>query len=313
MPRLRGKAANYLFNSWMSAMRASFSHADVLHFFGCDQVPFTLLGRLSGKKVVLTVDGLEWERKGYPPMFRKYLRSFAELAMVFPNSTVADSKTSQSWYSVRTGIEPSYIPYGTSLSSGIDAAVLEKYGLKAGDYVLFVGRLVFEKGAHTVVEAFKSVKTGLKLVVVGDSLQADDYVRRLKESAGERIVFLGFVHGEEFTSIRNGALVYVHPSLFDGTSIALLGALGAGVPIISSDLKENMDVAGDAVVYFHGNDPADLTAKLQELLANPERIYQLRNSSSSRAAKLYDWDKITSMYERLYTSDCIGKTTAGDL
>ena len=226
VPKPRGKAPNYAFHSFISAMMASFSDADVLHFFGCDQVPFTLLGRLARKRVVLTVDELEWRRLGYPVFFRKYLRSFAELAMVFPNVTVVGSKTSQEWYFERTKVSPDYIPYGTNLTSEIDPSVLERYGLKPGGYILFVGRLVYEKGAHTVIEAFESVRTDLRLVAIGDTLDADEYARRLKENADKMILFLGFVHGKDFETIRNAALLYVHPSLFDGTSIFLLGGPG---------------------------------------------------------------------------------------
>jgi len=300
VPKLRGKAPNYAFHSFISAMMASFSDADVLHFFGCDQVPFTLLGRLARKRVILTVDGLEWQRLGYPALFRKYLRSFAELAMVFPNATAADSKASQEWYLERTRITPNYIPYGTKLASGIDPVVLDKFGLEPDGYVLFVGRLVYEKGAHTVIEAFKSVRTDLKLVIVGDTLDADDYAKRLKEKADERILFLGFVHGKDFETIRNGARVYIHPSLFDGTSISLLGALGAGRAVISSDLKENQDVGGDAAVYFEKENSNDLQEKLQQLLDAPDRISELGRKSTERATELYDWDEITDSYERLY-------------
>ena len=300
VPKLRGKAPNYAFHSFISAMMASFSDADVLHFFGCDQVPFTLLGRLARKRVVLTVDGLEWQRLGYPILFRRYLRSFAELAMVFPNATVADSRTSQEWYFERTKVSPDYIPYGTNFTSEIDPAILEKNGLKPGGYVLFVGRLVYEKGAHTVIEAFKSVQTDLKLVIVGDTLDANDYAERLKEKAAERILFLGFVHGKDFETIRNGARVYIHPSLFDGTSISLLGALGAGRAVISSDLKENQDVGGDAAIYFEKENTSDLREKLQQLLDAPDRISELGRRSKQRATELYDWDKITDSYERMY-------------
>ena len=302
VPKLRGKAPNYAFHSFISAMLASFSDAEVLHFFGCDQVPFTLLGRLARKRVVLTVDGLEWQRLGYPTYFRKYLRSFAELAMVFPSVTVADSKTSQEWYFERTKTSPDYIPYGTNLTSEIDPSVLEKYGLKPGGFVLFVGRLVYEKGAHTVIEAFKSVQTDLSLVVIGDTLDADEYARRLKLNAHKKILFLGFVHGRDFETIRNAALLYVHPSLFDGTSISLLGALGSGRPIISSDLKENRDVGGDAAIYFQKENPIDLAEKLQHVLDDPAQIEELGRRSSKRARELYDWDKITDSYERTYQS-----------
>jgi glycosyltransferase involved in cell wall biosynthesis len=137
-------------------------------------------------------------------------------------------------------------------------------------------------------------------VIVGDTLDADDYAKRLKEKADERILFLGFVHGEDFETIRNGARVYIHPSLFDGTSISLLGALGAGKAVISSDLKENQDVGGDAAIYFEKENSNDLLEKLQQLLDAPDRISELGRKSTRRAMELYDWNNVTDSYERLY-------------
>jgi len=122
----------------------------------------------------------------------------------------------------------------------------------------------------------------------------------LKEKADERIIFLGFVHGKDFETIRNGARVYIHPSLFDGTSISLLGALGAGKAVISSDLKENQDVGGDAAIYFEKENSNDLREKLQQLLDAPDRISELGRKSTQRARELYDWNKVTDSYERLY-------------
>lgn len=301
-PKLRRQALDYGFQGVVTTAHASISNADVLHFFGCDHVPFALLGRLAGKGVVLTVDGLEWNRKGYPLSYRIYLRSFAELAMVFPDATVADSKSSQRWYYERTGKNPTYIPYGTTMSTGADPTVLEEFGLEVGKYVLFVGRLVYEKGAHTLIEAFKAVRTDLKLVIVGDALSPGDYVRKLREAADDRTIFLGYVHGAAFDTIRNAAFVYVHPSLFDGTSISLLGALGAGKSIVSSDLQENVDVAQDAVVYFQKEDVSDLSHKLQELLDNPKRIDELSQRALVRARELFDWERITDDYEGVYRS-----------
>jgi glycosyltransferase involved in cell wall biosynthesis len=299
-PKLKKQSLDYGFQGMITTAHASISNTDVLHFFGCDHVPFALLGRLAGKAVVLTVDGLEWNREGYPLSYKLYLRSFAELAMVFPDATVADSKSSQKWYYERTGRKPVYIPYGTTMSTGVDQKVLEEFGLEAGKYVLFVGRLVYEKGAHTLIEAYKSVKTDLKLVIIGDALSPGDYVRKLREAADERTLFLGYVHGAAFDTIRNAALVYVHPSLFDGTSISLWGALGAGKSIVSSDLQENIDVAQDAVVYFQKENASDLSHRLQELLDNPKRIQELGRGAVLRARDLFDWEKITDAYEGVY-------------
>jgi len=301
LPRFSNRYFDFSYYITLSTILAVRSRSDILHYFGCGRVPLTALGRLLGKTVVLTLDGLEWERSSYPLLSRLVMRAYAELAMVFPNVTVVDSLRTQEWYAARTGRVPRFIPYGTTISTESDNAVLNKYGLEEGKYILFVGRLVHEKGAHTLIEAFKSVETDVKLVIVGDFLAPSDYVRRLKEMADERTLFLGFVYGREFDVLRNGSLIYVHPSLFDGTSISLLGALGAGRCILSSDLQDNKEVGGDSVSYFKMGDVNDLREKLQALLDDPDSINVNCGKSISRAATLFDWERITDSYEEVYT------------
>ncbi len=222
--------------------------------------------------------------------------------MVFPHATVADSASSQDWYFQRTGIMPQYIPYGVTLSTEVDDDILKRHGLERENYVLFTGRLVYEKGAHTLVEAFRSVKGDVKLAIVGDYPGGSEYTTMLKQNADSRTVFLGFVYGNDFETIRNGALIYVQSSLLDGTSISLLGALGSGRCVLSSTLEENRDVAGDSAEYFTIGDPEDLKSKLQHMLDNRATIAEGGRRATARAKALFDWDKITDAYEEIYTA-----------
>ena len=302
MPTLGKSFAASPFNSFVATAHASLSNTDIIHFFGCGNIPFSLPARLSRKKIVLTLDGLEWMRMSYSRVARMYLRSFEELAMVFPNATIADSVSSQEWYFKRTGIMPYYIPYGVSLSTKVDGNILKKHGLERESYILFSGRLVYEKGAHTLVKAFRSVNGDIKLAILGDFPGGSEYTEMLKRIADSRTIFLGFVYGREFETIRNGALIYVHPSLLDGTSISLLGALGSGRCVLSSTLKENRDVAGDSAEYFAIGDSDDLRAKLQYLIDNRTEIAQLGSRAMKRAKELYDWDRVTNAYENIYAN-----------
>lgn len=300
MARLRRSFLESPFNSFVATIAAATSDADIVHYLGCGNVPFTLLARLSGKKVVLTVDGIEWKRTSYSRAARAYLRSFAELAMVFPNKTVADSDSSRKWYYDRTGVAPLQIPYGTKRSTEVDMSILEKYGLERGEYTFFSGRLVHEKGVHTLVKAFKSITSHGKLVIVGDFPGHSEYVNDLRREAGPDTVFLGAVYGRGFDTLRNASRVFVHPSMLEGTSISLLGALGAGCCVISSDLVENIEVAGDAAIYFKTGDAEDLKKRLLELFQNPSLIEEGRRKSVARALELFDWDKIVLQYEEIY-------------
>lgn len=300
MARLRRSFLESPFNSFIATIAAVTSDADIVHYLGCGNVPFTLLARLSGKRVVLTVDGIEWRRSSYSRAARAYLRSFAELAMVFPNRTVADSDSSRRWYHERTGLTPLMIPYGTKRSTEADTDILAKYGLQREKYVFFAGRLVHEKGIHTLVRAFKSITTDSKLVIVGNFPGRSKYVDNLKQEAGANTVFLGSVYGRDFETLRNASQILVHPSTLEGTSISLLGALGAGCCVVSSDLAENIEVAGDAALYFKTGDPEDLKRRLLDLLRNPTLVEERRKKAVARALELYDWDKIVQQYEDIY-------------
>ena len=261
LPMLKKSFASSPFNSLISTAHVALSRCDIAHFFGCGNIPFIPAARMLAKRTVLTLDGLEWKRRSYSRFARAYLRSFQELATVLPDATVTDSKSSQRWYHERTGIMPLYVPYGATISDTIDEEILRKFQLERGQYILFTGRLVYEKGAHTLINAYKSVGGNVKLVIIGDYPGHSDYISQLKSIADDRTRFLGYVYGREYETLLNAALMYVHPSLLDGTSISLLGALGAGRCVISSDIRENMDVAGDAALYFITEDPDDLGAK----------------------------------------------------
>lgn len=301
LPRLRKSFLETPFNSLAATVHAVTSSYDVLHYFGGGNVPFLLVPRVMGARVVLTVDGLEWKRMSYSQAARTYLRLFAELATVLPNRLVADSPSSERWYLERTGMKPWYIPYGIQRSSRVNKRRLQEFGLEEDGYILFVGRLVYEKGAHTLVEAFKSVPGDLRLVIIGDSATKSNYVDDMKKNSDCRTMFLGYVFGEDYEAIRDGSRIFVHPSLLDGTSISLLSAIASGLCIVSSNLSENIEVAGDSAVYFQTENAEDLARELTNLIADPSLIDKFRKRAREKATTLRDWDSITDSYESLYT------------
>lgn len=300
VPRLRKSFPESPFNSLVATAHASISGYDILHFFGCGSVPFTIPAKFTGNRVVLTVDGIEWERTSYSGLARLYLRSFAELAMVFPDATVADSLSSRDWYLNRTGMSPVHIPYGMPRSSVMNEEVLRRYGVEKGKYIVSAGRLVHEKGMHTLVEAFKQVPGDVKLVIIGDAPAPNEYVRELRANADSRTIFTGYVYGEDFESLRNGGLAYIHPSLLEGTSISLLGALGAGIHVLASNLRENIDVAGSWADYFEAGDVEDLRAKIAEILNNPNHAREGGHEGCPKAPEIQDWDTVVRRYEEIY-------------
>jgi glycosyltransferase involved in cell wall biosynthesis len=168
--------------------------------------------------------------------------------------------------------------------------------------VLFVGALVPDKGPDLLIEAYRSLRTELPLVVVGDSPFAAAYGAHVRELAAQdpRVMMLGYVRGHNYRELVQHAGVYVHPLRSDGTSPALLQALGSGNCIVVNSVPETLSAVGDAAVSFRRDDPRDLTTKLQMLLDDPELTERYRHRALEWATQEYDWDKVAGDHLDVY-------------
>jgi glycosyltransferase involved in cell wall biosynthesis len=252
---------------------------------------------------VLWLDGFAWDYLSYPRWVRILLRRTAGLALWFPNMTTVDSIFARNWYQEHYNKAPIHIPYGTKIERCVDEDVLSKYQLKKEKYILFVGRLIPEKGIHYLTEAFGEIETPLKLVIVGDDpFDKRNYVKSLKSRAAKNTKFLGFVYGKDYEELCKGAYLYVMPSTIEGTSPALLAAMGYGNCVLISDIPGNLEVAGDAGVVFETGNVKDLRDKLEYLLNNQHIVEAYRKKVVERVKELYDWDRVTDQIEKMYFS-----------
>jgi len=257
--------------------------------------------RLTGCPLVAVVDGLDWKRKKWGRFARAFLRTSERFAIWWADEYVVDSRAVAEYYRARYRKHPLYIPYGANIPEVAQSDdCVRQFDLKPGKYILFVGRLVPEKGAHYLVRAFEAVQTDMNLVVVGDNVYDRDYVNSLKNTQDTRIRFLGFVYGEAYRQLNSYAYVYVQPSDLEGTSPALLGAMGFGNCVLVSDIPENRETIGDAGLTFRQADEKDLARRLQELIDHPEMTQRFKSLAQERVVTHYNWDRITDDYERLF-------------
>lgn len=207
----------------------------------------------------------------------------------------------QHWYQQNIGKSPVYVPYGANINlNKPEEKNLVKRGLSNGKYILFVGRLVREKGVHYLVEAFKMLKTNYNLVIVGSDPYNKDYELYLKKIANEKTVFLGKVYGKEVETLYSGAYLYVTPSDLEGTSPALLTAMAFGKCVLVSDIPENQETVGDAGFLFKQGDVDDLSQKLNFLIENPTIVEQTGLKAVNRIKTTYNWDLIASQIAKIY-------------
>jgi glycosyltransferase involved in cell wall biosynthesis len=167
---------------------------------------------------------------------------------------------------------------------------------------LYVSRLEPENNARLVIEAFKKVRTAYRLLIVGDAPYAHDYIQDLKARArgDKRIIFTGFVFGQDYRALQQNAYCYVHATEVGGTHPALLEAMGYGNCVLTLATPENIEAVGDAGIAYA--DEADLTEKLQKVLRDGSLVQSYRHRAQQRVQKFYDWERVVDEYEQLFRS-----------
>jgi glycosyltransferase involved in cell wall biosynthesis len=295
LPAPPSKYLETVVHTLFSALHALTQHYDVVYVCNSANLPAVILLRLFGRRVVLNVDGLEWKRRKWSGIGRAYYRLCAWTAARLPIHVVTDALVIQSYYRAAYGRETAYFPYGTNLEAVPDDGTLDRLGLHAGRYVLYVSRLEPENNAHVVVEAFASVSTDLPLVVVGDAPYASDYIARLHATEDPRVRFLGGVYGSSYQVLCSHATAYVQATEVGGTHPALVEAMGLGNAIVANDVEEHRETLGDAGLYYNG--PRELAAQLQIVLDDTVTADDLRSKAHERARRLFGWEAITDSYE----------------
>jgi glycosyltransferase involved in cell wall biosynthesis len=167
-------------------------------------------------------------------------------------------------------------------------------------YVLYVSRLEPENNAHLVIEAFKKLRTAYRLLIVGDAPYAEHYISSLKARArgDKRIIFTGFVFGQDYRALQQNAYCYVHATEVGGTHPALLEAMGYGNCVLTLATPENIEVVGEAGIPYI--DEFDLAEKLQRALRDGSLVHAYRHRAQQRVQTHYDWDRVVDQYEQLF-------------
>lgn len=275
---------------------------DIVHFHALGPSMFSSLPRLKGMKTVVTVHGLDWQREKWGAFATWVLRRCEYTAVHFPNRTIVVSKALREYFQDTRDVTVTYIPNGTVLPSVRPAEKIREMGIEPGGYILFVGRLVPEKGCHYLIDAYKKLDTDAELVIAGGTSFSSEYVDRLHAMGNDRTRFLGYIYGDVLDELYSNARVFVLPSDIEGLPIALLEAMSFGNCCLTSDISENLEVIGDCGATFRQGDVEDLAQSLAELLVHPERCEAIGERARRHVLETYDWDGVTLHTEAIYYS-----------
>ena len=305
-PTIRHKYLDTVVHTALCSVDALPRRFDVVLVCNNANAPFAIVPRLTGAKVVLNVDGLEWERGKWSRLGRWYYQACAWLAPKLPIVLVSDAEVIARYYRERFGKPTVYIPYGSDARRLPPGETLARLDLEAERYLLYVSRLEPENHADTVIEGYRRAGglagLGVPLVLVGDAPYATDFKARLVAAAeatpGVRLT--GYVFGDGYAELQSNALAYVQATEVGGTHPALVEAMGRGATIVANDVPEHREVLGDAGRYYARNDPDSLARVLAEVLPDVGERRRLGRAAAERAAGRFSWEHVTDEYERLF-------------
>ena len=304
VPTLERKGFAAVISSFFAAVRSAFGSYDVVHIHAEGPAFFCWLPKLFGKRVIVTVHGLDWQREKWNGgIASKFIHLGERVAVRFADEIIVLSENVRQYFLDTYGRATRFIPNGVSVPTlESPRLIADKWGLQKDGYILYLGRIVPEKGETYLIEAFKQVKTDKMLVIAGGSSDTERYLRQLQNLAAgdDRILFTGFVQGKLRDELYSNAYVYTLPSDLEGMPLSLLEAMSYGNCCLVSDIPECAEVVEDKAVLFRKSDVDDLRQKLQTLCDQPETAAQYKANAAQFILNKYGWDDVVDKTLALY-------------
>ena len=204
-------------------------------------------------------------------------------------------------------VEPNRIdvtPLGPGLPDDVspvgEAELRRRHELGDAPIVLTVSAKRPHKNLERLLEAIALVQAVPEPVLVAPGYETV-FEPELRQRAGERVRFLGWVGDDELEGLYRAATCFVFPSLAEGFGLPVLEAMMRGVPVACSRIGPLEEVAGDAARYFEPTDVEDMARAIESLLADPDLRVRLAEAGRERARQ-FSWARAAeatlASYER---------------
>lgn len=304
VPTIEKKGLAAVSSSFFAALCSAFGRYDVVHIHAEGPAFFCWIPKMFGKRVIVTVHGIDWQREKWKSGFgSKFIRRGEKNAVKYADEIIVLSAGVQKYFEKTYGRKTRFIPNGVNHPEiQKPELITEKYGLTKDSYILFLGRLVPEKGLRYLIEAYKQTKTNKKLVIAGGSSDTDSFMKEIKKLAkdDERILFTGFVQGKMLDELYSNAYIYTLPSDLEGMPLSLLEAMSYGNCCLTSDISECTEVVEDKALIFKKSDVDDLRNCLQDACDHPEKVLELKKQAVDFICEKYNWDDVVEETMKLY-------------
>ncbi len=308
LPSINSKHLDAITHTFLASIHAVFSRKyEVVHYHGIGPSSLLFLVKIlrPGLPVTSTFHCQDYYHQKWGIFARMYLKFGEYMCCKFADKVIAVSHGLKDYAEKKYRRKVDYIPNGVNIYPSLEAKeITEKWGLVSGEYILSVSRLVRHKGIHYLINAYNELKTDKKLVIVGEGAFTDDYTRKIKKLAQDNpnIIFTGKQSGNTLMELYSNAYIFAQPSESEGLSLALLEAMSYGLPVLVSDIPENLEPSGEAGISFRSGDEKDLKEKLNYALSHPSQIKNKGKKAQKRINSEYSLENITKNTLGLYRS-----------
>ena len=300
LPTIRSKHLDTLLHTMLSTGHALLTPANIVHYHTLGPALFSFIPRMFGKRTIVTVQGLDWQRKKWGRFAVRVLRLGEWASVRLPTATMVVSRSLEAHYRLQYGAPTIYVPNGGLQRERVSGSHLAEWHLEPDNYVLYLGRFSQEKNCHLLISAYERLETPVKLVLAGGSSYADGYAGELRSHESDRVRLLDYVSGDALDELLTNATLFVLPSDIEGLSLALLDAMGAGICVLASDVPENCEVVEGAGFTFKHGDVTDLERMLRLLLSDSQVRAAAALAGRQRVEERYQWDRIATQIDRAY-------------
>ena len=312
IPTSSKKALNAILYATLATIHALFGHYDVIHYHAEGSCALLWLPHFFGIRTVATIHGLDWQRSKWGGFATRFLLFGEKMAAKYADEVIVLSQNVQTYFQNTYHRQTQYIPNGITIPELRPAdRITKEYGLYPEKYLLFLARIVPEKGLHYLIDAYRELDTDMPLVIAGGSSHTEEYMEEITKKAAmdTRIVMTGFIQGKRLEELYSNCYLYVLPSDIEGMPLSLLEAMSYGRMCLCSDIAENKETAGEQANYFKHSDVADLRKQLELLLVNTEKKETITNTGYTMektdarkkyVAEHFDWNEVVDKTVKLY-------------
>ncbi len=296
IPTVKSKSLNQLIHCFLSVIHATFSNANVLLIVNLAAGPMGWIPKITGKKTMINVDGLEWLRPKWKGLGAKYFYYSAKIAVKLYDLIITDAEAMRQVYLSEFKTDSTVIAYGAPSFKIADSTLLKN--IKPNSYYLIVGRLIPDNNADLILKGFLKSNSSRKIVVVGDVPYKDVYAENIKKLQNDRIIFTGYVNDqEELMALYQNCFAYFHGHKFGGTNPAMLKAMSNRCAILALNTIFNKEMLnnGEFGLLF---DESETSVKdcIEKLEANLIIVESMKNNVVNGLTNKYNWDNITDDY-----------------